>query len=171
MAESNKKSKPVSDAQRRKDELIAELARARVGISLHGGQVAYQADIGRRARATLTSSFRHHLGVWLAGALVAGGAASLLPMRERKVYVNPLSKDGKGKLSKSGPPRGGFLISLLKALTPIIKPLLTAFITKKLANLVEGAEGAQKAAERTADKADEATAQAQNATAEAAAAA
>ena len=144
---------------------MAELARARSGMSLHGGQVAYQADVGRRARATLSSSFRHHIGAWMAGALVAGGAVSLLPMRERKVYVNPLSKDGKGKLAAAGKPRGGFLISLLKALTPIIKPLLTAFITKKLANLVEGAEGAQKVAERTAEKADTATAQAQNAAA------
>ena len=148
---------------------MAELARARSGMSLHGGQLAYQADIGRRARATLWSSFRQHIGAWLAGALVAGGAVSLLPMRERKVYVNPLSKDGQGKLAATGKPRGGFLLALLKALTPIIKPLLTAFITKKLANLVEGAEGAQKAAERTTEEADQATAQAQGATADAAA--
>ena len=136
-------------------------------MSLHGGQVAYQADIGRRARSSLTESFRHHLGAWLAGALVAGGAVSLLPMRERKVYVNPLTKDGKSKLAASSKPPGGFFLSLIKALTPIIKPLLTVFITKKLANLVEGAEGAQKAAERTTEKADQATAQAQNATADA----
>ena len=134
-------------------------------MNLHGGQVAYQADIGRRARITLSASFRHHLGAWLAGALVAGGAVSMLPMRERKVYVNPLSKDGKGKLAAASKPKGGFLLALIKALTPLIKPILTAFITKKLANLVEGAEGAQKAAERTTDKADQATAQAENAAA------
>ena len=113
----------------------------------------------------MTESFRHHLGAWLAGALVAGGAVSLLPMRERKVYVNPLTKDGKSKLAASAKPPGGFFLSLIRALTPIIKPLLTAFITKKLASLLEGAEGAQKAAERTADKADQATAQAENAAA------
>ncbi len=168
MAESNKNTKPLSDAQRRKNELIAELARSRMGMSLHGGQVAYQADIGRRARSSLSSSFRHHIGAWMAGALVAGGAASLLPMRERKVYVNPLGKDGKGKLATNGKPFGGFLVSLIKALTPFIKPLLTAFITKKLANLVEGAEGAQKAAERTTEKADDAASQAQQAAAAAA---
>ncbi len=88
----------------------------------------------------------------------------MLPMRERKVYVNPLSKDGAGKLAAAAKPRGGFLISLIRALTPIIKPLLTAFITKKLASLVQGAEGAQKAAERTAEKADDATAHAEAAT-------
>ena len=165
MAESNKNSGPVTDARRRKDELMAELARARGGMSLHGGQLAYQADVGRRARATLSSSFRQHVGAWLAGALVAGGAVSLLPMRERKVYVNPLSKNGRGKVAVNGKPRGGFFISLIKALTPIIKPILTAFITKKLANLVEGAEGAQKAAERTTEEADQATAQAQDAAA------
>ena len=133
-------------------------------MSLHGGQVAYQADFGRRTKASLKSSFRHHIGAWMAGALVAGGAVSMLPMRERKVYVNPLSKDGKGKLAAAGKPqKGGFLISLIRALTPIIKPILTAFITKKLASIVQGAEGAQKAAERTTEKADQATAQAEGA--------
>ncbi len=107
----------------------------------------------------------------MAGALVAGGAVSMLPMRERKVYVNPLSKAGREKIDTAGKPQqGGFLISLIRALTPIIKPILTAFITKKLASLVQGAEGAQKAAERTTEKADQATAQAENASADAAAA-
>ena len=131
-------------------------------MSLHGGQVAYQSDIGRRAKTTLKSSFRHHIGAWMAGALVAGGAVSMLPMRERKVYVNPLTKDGKGKLATGGKPqRGGFLISLLKALVPIIKPILTAFITKQLASLVQGAEATQKTAERTTEEAADAAADAQ----------
>ena len=141
-------------------------------MSLHGGQVAHQADIGRRAKTTLKASFRDHIGAWLAGALVAGGAVSLLPMRERKVYVNPLAKEGKAKLAAAAKPaQGGFFISLLRALTPIIKPILTAFITKKLAGLVEGASAVQHAAERTTQKAERATAQAQEASEDAAEAA
>ena len=151
MAESNKEHPATTDSQRRKNELIAELARARSGMTLHSGQVGYQTDVGRRVK----SSFRQHLGIWLSGALFTGGMISLLPAREEKVYVNPLSKDGKGKLAAAAKPaRGGFFLSLIKALTPIVKPILTAFITKQLAGLVGGAEAAQKSAERTSKDAE-----------------
>lgn len=157
MAESNKERQPLTDSQRRKNELIAELARARSGISLHAGQVGYQTDFNRRIKTSLRSSFRLHFGRWLAGALVTGGFISLLPAREKKVYVNPISKVGKTKLAEQAakPARGGFFISLIKSLIPIIKPILTAFITKQLATLVEGAKSTQKSAERTTEAAAE----------------
>ena len=44
---------------------------------------------------------------------------------------------------------------MIKALTPIVKPILTAFITKQLASLVGGAEAAQKSAERTTKSAEQ----------------
>ena len=70
-------------------------------MTLHGGQVSYQTDVGRRVK----SSLRQHIGrIWLSGALFTGGMISLLPARERKVYVNPLTKDGKGKLAAVGKP-------------------------------------------------------------------
>ncbi len=123
-------------------------------MTLHGGQVSYQADVGRRVK----SSFRHHLGIWLSGALFTGGMISLLPAREKKVYVSPLSKDAKGKVVIGNKPqRGGFFLSLLKALVPIIKPVLTAFITKQLASMVGGAEAAEKSAERTTKAAEKTT--------------
>lgn len=123
-------------------------------MTLHGGQVSYQTDVGRRVK----SSFRQHIGIWLSGALFTGGMISMLPAREKKVYVNPLSKDGRGKLATAGKPaRGGFFLSLIKALVPIIKPILTAFITKQLASVVGGAEAAQKSAERTSKTAEKAT--------------
>ena len=129
-------------------------------MTLHAGQVAYQTDVSRRVK----SSFRHHIGAWLAGALVTGGFISMLPARQKKVYVNPLSKDGKGKLAAAGKQQqgGGFFLSLLKALMPIVKPILTAFITKQLANVVGGAEHAQKAAEQTTQAAERTTQQAEN---------
>ena len=99
MAESNKERQPLADAQRRKNELIAELARARSGMSLHAGQVGYQTEFNRRVKTSFRSSFRQHFGTWLAGALVTGGFISMLPAREKKVYVNPLSKDGQSKLA------------------------------------------------------------------------
>lgn len=129
---------------------MAELARARSGMTLHGGQVSYQADVGRRVK----SSFRQHLGIWLSGALFTGGLISMLPAREKKIYVNPLAKGDKGKLAAAAKPRGGFFLSLVKALVPIIKPILTAFITKQLANVVGGAEATQKSAERTTEAAE-----------------
>jgi hypothetical protein len=154
MAQSDKGNhNPLTESQRRKNELIAELARARSGMTLHMGQVSYQVDVTRRVKG----SFRRHVGSWLAGALVTGGFISMLPAREKKVYVNPLSKVGREKLAKQGKPAGNFFISLIKALIPILKPILTAFITKQLANVVGGAKAAQHSAERTAETAKETT--------------
>ena len=166
MAESNKERSSLTESQRRKNELVAELARARSGMTLHGGQASYQADVGRRVK----SSFRQHLGIWLSGALFTGGMISLLPAREKKIYVNPLSKAGKGKLAVGAPKKGGFFLSLIKALVPIIKPILTAFITKQLASVVGGAEAAQKSAERTTKTAERTTEEAADAADSAAAA-
>ena len=120
-------------------------------MTLHGGQVSYQADVGRRVK----SSFRQHIGIWLSGALFTGGMISLLPAREKKVFVNPLSKGGKDKLATAGKPaKGGFFLSLIKALVPIIRPIATAFITKQLASLVGNAEAAQKSSEKAAKDAE-----------------
>ena len=143
MAESNKVHKPeITDAQRRKDELIAELARARSGIALHAGQVKYQSDVGRRVK----TSFRDHVGIWLTSALVTGGAISMLPMRERKVYVNPLSKVGKSKVKDvENPKKPGFWMMLLGLLMPIIKPIATRLLTKHLSSYLEAPSGASKA--------------------------
>ena len=122
-------------------------------MTLHAGQVGYQTDVSRRVK----SSFRNHIGAWLAGAVVTGGFISLLPARQKKVYVNPLTKAGKGKLAATAKPPGGFFLSLLKSLIPIIKPLLTAFVTKQLANVVGGAEKAQKEAKQTTQAAEQTT--------------
>ena len=152
MAESNK-GPQITDAQRRKNELIAELARARSGISLHAGQVKYQSDVPRR----LKSSFRHHVGLWLTGALVTGGAMSLLPAREKKVYINPLSKSGKAKASKvkdvESPRKSGFWMTLLGLLMPVIKPIVTRLLTKHLSTYLEGPGIAAKADDGTSDAA------------------
>ena len=136
--------------------MIAELARARSGISLHSGQVSYQADVSRR----LKTSFRGHVGSWMTGALLTGGLISLLPARQKKVYINPLAKNSKGKVELNTKPPQNFLISLVKALVPIFKPMLTAFITKQLANVVGGAKEAQHTAERTTETAERTTEQA-----------
>jgi hypothetical protein len=169
MAESNKNhGAAISESQRRKNELIAELARARSGISLHYAQVSHQSDVGRRLKSTVRTSFRHHIGPWLAGAFFTGGLISLLPAREKKVYVNPLAKEGRSKLAAQAKGGGGFFISLIRALVPILKPILTAFITKQLANVVGGAKEAQKSAERTTETAQEATETAHATTAKAA---
>ena len=143
MAESNKVHKPeITDAQRRKDELIAELARARSGMALHAGQVEYQSDVSRRVKG----SIRDHVGVWLTGALVTGGAISLLPRREKKIYVNPLSKVGKSKIRDvENPKKPGFWMMLVGLLMPIIKPIATRFLTKQLSSYLEAPGGSAKA--------------------------
>ncbi len=122
-------------------------------MALHGGQVRYQADVSRR----LKSSVKDHVGQWIAGALVTGGVISLLPVRQRKVYINPLSKEGRAKAEVTQKSGGGFWASFFRALIPLFKPLLTAFVTKQLANIVGGAKEAEQAAERTVNTAEKTT--------------
>ena len=148
MAESNKAHKPeITDAQRRKDELIAELARARSGMALHVGQVKYQSDVTRRVKG----SVRDHIGMWLTGALVTGGAISLLPRREKKVYINPLSKSGKDRIKEveraESPKKPGFWLTLLGLLMPIIKPIATRLLTKHLSSYLEAPAASPRAGE------------------------
>ena len=134
--------------------MIGDLARARSGISLHAGNAKFQAEVGRRLKGSLTGSFQRHVFPWLTGALFTGGLISLLPARQKKVYVNPLARSGRSKLAaQQGRAPGGFFLSLLKALVPLFKPILTAFITKQLASVVGGAKDAQEAAEHTAEAA------------------
>ena len=155
MAESKKGIAELTESQRRKNELIAELARARSGVSLHVGNARYQGEFGRRLKGSFRESFGRHVVPWLTGALLTGGLVSLLPARRKTVYVNPLSKVGRGKVSVSASvdakPSGGFFMTLIRALTPLLKPLLTAFITKQLANVVGGAKDAQESAEKTTE--------------------
>ena len=114
-------------------------------MALHGGQVRYQADINRRVQRSL----KENVGRWMAGALLTGGVISMLPGRERKVYVNPLSKNERAKAAASKGGGGGFWASFFKALVPLFKPLLTAFVTKQLANIVGGAKDAEESAKET----------------------
>ncbi len=123
-------------------------------MALHAGQVKYQADVGRRVK----SSFREHVGIWLGGALVTGGAISMLPRREKKVYVNPLSKSGKSRLKEvenaESPKKPGFWLTLLGLLMPIIKPIATRLLTKHLSSYLE----APAAPARAGDESDAAAA-------------
>lgn len=139
------------------------MARARSGVSLHVGNAKVQAEFGRRLTGSFRKSFGRHVVPWLTGALFTGGLVSLLPARRKTVYVNPLPKAGRGKISVSASATadhkggGGFFMTLIRALTPLLKPLLTAFITKQLANVVGGAKDAAETAEQTTEKAAQAT--------------
>lgn len=127
-------------------------------MSLHVGNARYQAEFGRRLSGSFRESFGRHVLPWLTGALFTGGLVSLLPARRKTVYVNPLSKVGRGKVSVSatasanegGAGKGGFFMTLIRALTPLLKPIVTAFLTKQLANVVGGlkdpSDGARPAA-------------------------
>ncbi len=141
------KEPAITDARRRKDELIASLARARTGMALHAGQISYQADVGRRVK----SSFRDHLGRWIAGAFVTGGFVSLLQARTKKVYVSAAEGEA-GIAPRKG--RGGFWRWLFAAAVRLARPILTAFITRQLSSIIGGAKDAQVAAEHTARAAE-----------------
>lgn len=110
----------------RKAELTGQLAVARTRLSAALHELQRDLDV----RAHVTSSFRHHKTAWLGGAAVAGWILSRLPARKKKVYV-----DRKDKQKITSQKEAGLLLVVGKLIFSALRPAITAFATKKIADL------------------------------------
>lgn len=116
----------------RKSELIAELDRARSRARAHREQ--FEGTTQRASAKTRNTISQHRYG-WILGALIAGFIITKLPARTKKVVV-----DRKGQrvadptLATAG--KTGFALALLKIGIDVAKPILMAWITKRLGEAV-----------------------------------
>ncbi len=64
------------------------------------------------------------------------------------MYINPLSKNAKGKVENPPQPQQPYSISLIKAMVPIFKPMAAAFVTKQIETMMGGAKGASSSGDQ-----------------------
>lgn len=116
----------MADAKEQKQRLANELAdlRARVTSQIH--LVRRQLDV----RQHLSQSLRRHSVAWMSSAAVVGWLLSRLPARKKKVYVQARTNERVAKASSSN----GLLLAVGKGAWSVAKPLLTAYLTHKLAD-------------------------------------
>jgi hypothetical protein len=80
-------------------------------------------DVGRR----MSDSVRKNSWGWMSVAAIFGWLLSRLPARKKKIYVQTAHSE------KRGSPHEGFLGQVWKAAWSIAKPLVVAYVTKKIA--------------------------------------
>jgi hypothetical protein len=115
----------------RKAELIAELDGARSRASAFRPQIkGSRAKVSAKAEANLTRN-RY---AYIAAAALLGFVIAKLPARTKKVVVNRRGEPLKGGLENAG--KAGFLIAILKIVVDVTKPVLLAWISKRLGEAV-----------------------------------
>jgi hypothetical protein len=113
----------MADPQGERKRIAAELARMRVELSDQFLLVRRDLDVGRR----MSDSLRKHSWGWMSVAAIFGWLLSRLPARKKKIYVQTTNSE------KRGAHHEGFLVQVWKGMWSIAKPLVVAYVTKKIA--------------------------------------
>ena len=114
-------------------ELRQEAAhsRDRLGRDLTG--LRYELDFPLKFR----KSFQRQTVLWIGAAIVVGVVFAIMPARTRKVRVKAKTKD-KGEQHKEGNLGAGLALGALKLVATILKPTITAFVSKKMSGYAAG---------------------------------
>jgi hypothetical protein len=118
------------------DELKREIARSRDRVGHDLFLVRRELDFPRRIKR----SFKQQTAAWVTAAVVVGALIVFLPMRRKKIYVEPMSakKERKRKLLEAG-----FALGALKFAGTILKPVIVSFITKKMRGYMDETKSAK----------------------------
>ena len=114
-------------------ELRQEAAhsRDRLGRDLSG--LRYELDFPLKFR----KSFQRQTVLWIGAAIVVGVVFAIMPARTRKVQVKMKTKD-KGEQQKEGIIGAGLALGALKLMATMLKPTITAFVSKKMSSYAAG---------------------------------
>ena len=113
----------MADPQGERERIAAELARMRVQLSEQSLLLRRDLDVGRR----MSDSLRKHSWGWMSVAAIFGWLLSRLPARKKKIYVQTANSE------KRASHHEGFLFQVWKGVWSIAKPLVVAYVTKKIA--------------------------------------
>jgi hypothetical protein len=117
----------MAEPQDEKQRIILELARTRTQLAEESLLVRRSLDFNER----LANSVREHSWGWMSIAAIFGWILSRLPARKKKVYIESPNAQ---KQKRGG---GGILKLVWNGAWSIAKPLLTAYLTKKIAQKVK----------------------------------
>ena len=113
----------MADSPDERKRIIAELARSRVELHDQSLLVRQNLDVGRR----MSESLRTHSWSWMSLAAIFGWLLSRLPARKKKIYIHTPDSAKKGGSGE------GFMVQIWKGVWSIAKPLLVAYLTKRIA--------------------------------------
>jgi hypothetical protein len=113
----------MADPQDETKRIAAELARIRIELSDQSLLVRRDLDVGRR----MSDSVREHSWGWMSVAAIFGWLLSRLPARKKKIYVHAPNSDKRAGYHQ------GFFVQVWKGVWSIAKPLVVAYLTKKIA--------------------------------------
>jgi hypothetical protein len=129
MAKEPRRDKPT-------DELKVEMARSRDRVARDLRALRHELDFPRKIRR----SFQRQTGAWITAAVVIGTLLVVLPARRKKVYIEPKSKRG----SKNKIVEAGFALGALKFAATLLRPIVVAFVTKKIRGYAGEPQSAKK---------------------------
>jgi hypothetical protein len=117
----------MADAQNEKERIAAKLARIRNELSDQSLLLRQNLDVGRQ----MSDSLRRHSWGWMSIAAIFGWLLSRLPARKKKIYVDTAG-------SQKPKSRGiGLSGHIWKGAWSIAKPLLTAYLTSRIAEKIK----------------------------------
>jgi hypothetical protein len=113
----------MADPQGERERITAQLARMRVQLNEQSLLLRRDLDVGRR----MSDSVRKNSWGWMSVAAIFGWLLSRLPARKKKIYVQTATRE------KPATHHQGFLVQVWKGVWSIAKPLVVAYVTKKIA--------------------------------------
>src|ERR1700759_182292 len=114
----------MADSPDERKRIVAELARTRVELRDQSLLVRRNLDVGRR----MSESLRTHSWSWMSLAAIFGWLLSRLPARKKKIYIHTTDSNKRAAYHE------GFIAQVWKGVWSIAKPLVLAFLTKKIAD-------------------------------------
>jgi hypothetical protein len=114
-----------------KARILEDILRSRSAIARDFRAVTQSVNVGTR----VTASFRSRPAVWMSGAAMLGW---ILAGPKRKVVR--VEKQARGKPGSPHRKSGGklaLLLAAIKAASPVIKPVITAYAARRLAAFAE----------------------------------
>src|ERR1700739_4975229 len=114
----------MANSQDDTKRIAAELARIRVQLSDESLLLRRDLDVGRR----MSESVREHYLGWMSLAAIFGWLLSRLPARKKKIYIHTTHSNKRVAYHE------GFTAQVWKGVWSIAKPLVLAFLTKKIAD-------------------------------------
>ena len=118
----------MADSQDDRKRIIEQLARMRVSLRDQTLLLRRNLDVG----AHMSESLRKHSWGWVSIAAIFGWILSRLPARKKKIYIQTANG---GKQSRKG---GSVMMQIWKGIWAVAQPVLTTYLTKKIAAKVKG---------------------------------
>ena len=115
-------------------ELRQEAAHSRDRLARDLSGLRYELDFPLKFR----KSFQRQTVVWIGAAIVVGVIFAVMPARTKKVRIRASAKD-RGEKQKEGILGAGLALGALKLVATMLKPTITAFVSKKMSGYAAGA--------------------------------